>query len=129
MSPRHPIALSPACIPAMLRDVDHLRARGEHALAAELEGLLETPITVRGREYVRVADDSLTWWQWHGDREDVSLFAYRTGWHALITVEGVNCGARVQCSGPTPEAAIDAASRVALDTVTARLTALLGGLS
>lgn len=129
MSPRHPIAIAPACIPPLLREIDHLRAHGHYEHAAEMAATLQTPITVRGREYECHTDDELAWWQWHGDREDVSLFAYRTTWHALITVDGVSCGARLSGTGPTPEDAIDAARRVGLDAVTARLDALRGELA
>lgn len=124
MSPRHPIAIAP-----LLREIDHLRAQGHYEHAAELEGTLQTPITVRGREYERKEDD-LTWWQWHGVCEDVALFAYRDRWHALLTAcaDDSSASVRVHGDGPTPEAAIDAACRVSLEAVTARLDALRGEL-
>lgn len=93
-----------AIIP-LIREVAHLRERGEYESAALLEERIRQPITVSGRVLTCCSDA----WHWQGD--DIALFAGGTGWHALIFVGGP-VSMRANGRGPTIAAALaDAQAR------------------
>lgn len=93
----------------LIREVGHLRERGEYQAAAELEERIRQPITVAGRTLDYTGDGS-SWYH-----SDVMLTARCDEWCAVLTTHGEPDTAiqvQTQGRGPTIAAALaDAQAR------------------
>lgn len=92
-----------AIIP-LIREVGHLRERGEYQAAAELEERIRQPITVAGRVLEPCGDRDMRWYH-----SDVMLTARCDEWCAVLTTHGEPDTAiqvQTQGRGPTIAAAL-----------------------
>ena len=93
----------------LIREVGHLRERGEYATAAELEERIRQPITVAGRVLDFTGDEN--GWRWHtqglGDTS-MQMSVRGDRWGALLVTYADNLGVSItaQGSGPTIAAAL-----------------------
>lgn len=94
----------------LIREVGHLRERGEYQAAAELEERIRQPITVAGRVLEPCGDRDMRWYH-----SDVMLTARCDEWCAVLTTHGEPDTAiqvQTQGRGPTIAAALaDAQAR------------------
>lgn len=99
----------------LIREVGHLRERGEYQAAAELEERIRQPITVAGRVLDYTGDGSSWYWRTQGLGDtNMQLSVHGGHWGALLVTYADNLGISVsaQGSGPTIAAALaDAQTR------------------
>lgn len=93
----------------LIREVGHLRERGEYQAAAELEERIRQPITVAGRALGFTGDGPSWYWRTRGLGDtNMQLSVHGGHWGALLVTYADNLGISVsaQGSGPTIAAAL-----------------------
>lgn len=99
----------------LIREVGHLRERGEYQAAAELEERIRQPITVAGRALGFTGDGPSWYWRTRGLGDtNMQLSVHGGHWGALLVTYADNLGISItaQGSGPTIAAALaDAQTR------------------
>lgn len=91
----------------LIREVGHLRERGEYQAAAELEERIRQPITVAGR-VLEPDDIAWQWWRPSSDEDNASLMvsAVAGEWTAVLTMYGDGPWITQTGRGPTIAAAL-----------------------
>lgn len=93
----------------LIREVGHLRERGEYQAAAELEERIRQPITVAGRTLDYTGDGSSWYWRTQGLGDTSMQMSVHGGrWGALLVTYADNLGISItaQGGGPTIAAAL-----------------------
>ena len=93
----------------LIREVGHLRERGEYEVAAELEERIRQPIVVAGRTLDFTGDGSSWYWRTQGLGDtSIQMSVHGGRWGALLVTYADNLGISVsaQGSGPTIAAAL-----------------------
>jgi hypothetical protein len=94
----------------LIREVGHLRERGEYATAAELEERIRQPITVAGRTLTAALADRYTWWSGSADdppsySTTIMLTATCEQWQVSLSAGGM-ASVGVGGFGPTIASAL-----------------------
>lgn len=93
----------------LIREVGHLRERGEYQAAAELEERIRQPITVAGRTLDYTGDGSSWYWRTQGLGDtNMQMSVHGGRWGALLVTYADNLGISItaQGGGPTIAAAL-----------------------
>ena len=94
----------------LIREVGHLRERGEYEVAAELEERIRQPIVVAGRTLTADLADQYTWWSGSADdppnySTTIMLTATCEQWQVSLSAGGM-ASVSVGGFGPTIAAAL-----------------------
>ena len=93
----------------LIREVGHLRERGEYQAAAELEERIRQPIVVAGRALEFSGDGSSWYWRTQGLGDtNMQMSVHGGRWGALLVTYADNLGISItaQGGGPTIAAAL-----------------------
>ena len=93
----------------LIREVGHLRERGEYQAAAELEERIRQPIVVAGRALDYTGDGSSWYWRTQGLGDtNMQMSVHGGRWGALLVTYADNLGISItaQGGGPTIAAAL-----------------------